>query len=60
MQGQIQGAKAAKKHMERSAVEADKAQSRFLGHDLGGRFRRERTPEQTEAARLDMDHAQVR
>ena len=42
-----------------AAVEADKAQSRFLGHDLSTRFRRDRAPEQVEAARLDMDHAQV-
>ena len=45
--------------MERAAVEADRAQSRFLGHDLTGRFRRDRSAEQVEAARRDMDHAQV-
>ena len=58
VQGHIAAAKSAKRHMERAAVDADKAQSRFLGHDLGGRFR-QRSPEQTEAARIDMDHAQV-
>ena len=45
--------------MERMAAEADRAQSRFLGHGLSGRFR-QRSPEQLEAARMDMEHAQVR
>ena len=45
--------------MERTATEADKAQNRYLGNDFTGRFRRERSLEQTEVARADAEHAQV-
>ena len=59
LQGHMPAAKSARKQMERTATDADKAQNKYLGNDFTGRFRRERTLEQTEAARGDAEHAQV-